>query len=79
MAEAGESVACAPGGCVVKFAPRQKIYFKSLTSDHTYHGHVVRALKDGFYLVDDGTDRPPRAIHGNRLGTPVVKATQAFA
>jgi len=63
----------------VKFAPRQRIYFKSLTSDHVYKGFVIRALKDGYFLVDDGTSRPPRVVHGNRLGTPQVKATGVFA
>jgi hypothetical protein len=63
----------------VRFQPRQRVYFKSLTSDHVYRGVVIRSLKDGFYLVDDGTGKCPRVIHENRLGTPEIKVTGVFA
>ncbi|MGH9822659.1 MAG: hypothetical protein ACREDR_05340 [Blastocatellia bacterium] len=64
----------------MKFTCGQKVYFRSRVSDHVWKGSIVRPLKDGFYLVDDGTDKPPRWVHGNRLGTgPKVECTQVFA
>jgi len=63
----------------MKFRTGQRIYFRSLTSERTYRGHIVRELTGGFYLVDDGTSRPPRVVHGNRLGTPEIRTTQVFA
>lgn len=65
----------------MRFNPGERIYFKSLTGDRVYKGSIIRGLKDGFYLVDDGTGEPPRHIHGSRLGKTQVPhdKTQVFA
>lgn len=57
----------------------QRVRFKSQQSDHWFTGQVVRRLQDGFYLIDDGTGRVPRTIHGNRLGAVEIPKCEVFA
>lgn len=63
----------------LRFHPRQRVYFKSLCGERTFRGFVIRPLAHGFYLVDDGTSRPPRVVHGSRLGAPEIKTSGVFA
>lgn len=64
----------------MKFQAGQRVQFRSATSDRMFKGEVIRPLKDGFYLVTDGTGLPPRHIHGNRLGAiPRPQYEQIFA
>jgi hypothetical protein len=48
-------------------------------SEKTFRGFILRPLKDGYYLVDDGTGKVPRVIHENRLRIPQMKTTEVFA
>ena len=63
----------------MRFQPHQRIHFKSQLSDHRFHGFIIKVLKDGFYLVDDGTGKNPRVIHENRLGSAEIKISGVFA
>jgi len=63
----------------VRFAPHQRVWFKSQLSEKTFRGFILRPLKDGYYLVDDGTGKVPRVIHENRLRIPQMKTTEVFA
>jgi hypothetical protein len=63
----------------VKFSPHQRVWFKSQLSERTFRGFVIRPLKDGYFLVDDGTGKAPRVIHEDRLKTPEIAITGVFA
>jgi hypothetical protein len=63
----------------MRFQAHQRVWFKSQLSEKTFRGFVVRPLKDGFYLVDDGTGKCPRVIHEDRLGSPQIKTSGVFA
>jgi hypothetical protein len=63
----------------VKFQPYQRVQFKSVLSEKVFKGFVIRGLKDGYYLIDDGTGRVPRVIHEDRLKVPEINVTGVFA
>jgi hypothetical protein len=57
----------------------QRIQFKALHGTRKYTATLIRPLKDGFWWVDDGTGRPPRAIHENRFGLIQIPKGEVFA
>ena len=49
------------------FLPGEPVRFWSLCSNTMFHGRIVRALVDDYFLVKDNTGLPPRPLKGERL------------
>jgi hypothetical protein len=63
----------------MKFNLGDRVWFRSATSPKVFKGHIIKCLKDGYYLVDDGTGLSARKKHGSVLGRTQPKADGVFA
>jgi hypothetical protein len=50
-----------------RFHPGDSVSWPSGATEHVFYGFVIRPLKHGRTLVDDGTGLPPIAVRDERL------------
>lgn len=50
------------------FRVGNRVQWRSALTDHIFRGTVLKRLKNGFYLIDDGTGKTPRCVNGAYLG-----------